>query len=69
MNDEQRKVRIRQVEYVGKVNHVWIGLDDEPDAKALVIAKQQEPFTPKLGDILYLQIDPARTFIYLKNYP
>ena len=66
---KQPKVRVHKVKFAGKISHISIGLDDEPDAKDLVIAKQQGPFTPKLGDILYLQIDPARTFIYLKNYP
>ena len=68
-NDEQRKVRIRQVKYVGKVNHVWIGLEDEPDADTLVNAKKKGPFKPDIGDLLYLQIDSTKAFIYLKNYP
>ena len=64
---KQPKVRVHEVKFAGKISHISIGLDDEPDAKALVISKQQGSFTPKLGDILYLQIDPARTFIYLKE--
>ena len=75
-DDEQREVQVHQVRYAGKVSHIWFALTDDVDAKTdgtetkkLVIAKQQFPFKPKIGDLLFVQLDSNNTFIYSKDYP
>ena len=66
---EQREVQVRQVRYAGKVNHIWLALTDDTETNGLVIAKQQLPFRPKIGDILFVRLDSTNTFIYSKDYP